>query len=83
MVYFTDGGKYMSVRSRYQSRIARWSVSYYDLVLLVLPILLVGGFVVSALSSVPINVGTMLAGVASSLVVGDAVFKRPPSGQSE
>ncbi|WP_435155379.1 hypothetical protein [Haladaptatus sp. DFWS20] len=73
----------MSVRSRCQSRIARWSVSYYDLVLLLLPMIIVGGFTVSTLSSVPINVGTLLTGFVSSLVVGDAVFKRPPSGQSE
>ncbi|WP_049969582.1 hypothetical protein [Haladaptatus cibarius] len=73
----------MSVRSRYESRIARKSVSYYDLVSLLLPVIVVGGFAVSLLTAVPKTIGTMLTGFASSLVVGDAVFKRPPIGRSE
>ncbi|GAA0226057.1 hypothetical protein ACFFQF_10690 [Haladaptatus pallidirubidus] len=72
----------MSVRSRYRSGIAQWSISYYDLVLLVLPVILMSGFVVSTMGSVPMNVGIMLAGLASAITIADALFNRPPTGRS-
>ncbi len=72
----------MNGENQNMSRIARWSVSYYDIVLLALPIVLVGGFVLSAVSPVPVDTGLVLTGVASALLVADALFKRPPSARS-
>jgi hypothetical protein len=76
----------MSVKKEFTSRIARWTLvtrfSYYDLVLLALPVVLLAGLVVSAALSVPFHVGTMTTGLVAAFVLADAMFKRPPTERS-
>ncbi|WP_227353465.1 hypothetical protein [Haladaptatus salinisoli] len=76
----------MSAKTKFTSRIARCArlarFSYYDFVLLALPVVLLAGPVVGATLSVPFHVGTTAAGLAAAFVLADAMFKRPPTGRS-
>ena len=72
----------MTGRPSPRSRIARWAIalSYYDLVLLLLPAPFIVGLFAGATLSIPLHVGVMAAGAASSVLVADAVFRNPPTG---
>ncbi|WP_433626761.1 hypothetical protein [Halomicrococcus sp. NG-SE-24] len=75
----------MTGRTKFSSRIARWTrtFSYYDLVLLLVPLPFLVGLFAGITLSVPLRVGVTTAGVVSALLVADAVFRNPPiNGQS-
>lgn len=72
----------MSIQEKFGSRIARWEISYYDIVLFALPVVLLVGAVAEVLLPVPSHAGITAAGIVSALVLGDAMFNRPPSGRS-
>ncbi|RBI63498.1 hypothetical protein DMJ13_02885 [halophilic archaeon] len=75
----------MTGRTKFSSRIARWTrtFSYYDLVLLLVPVPFLLGLFAGITLSVPLRVGVTTAGVVSALLVADAVFRNPPiNGQS-
>jgi hypothetical protein len=75
----------MTGRTKIGSRIARWArtFSYYDLVLLLVPLPFLVGLFAGVALSIPLRVGVTTAGVVSALLVADAVFRNPPiNGQS-
>ncbi|WP_128476586.1 hypothetical protein [Halorussus pelagicus] len=55
------------------------NVSYYDLVLAVVPLPLLVGFFADAVLAVPNQTATMAGGVVSALVVGHLLFGDPPT----
>ena len=71
----------MRVRNRFDSRIARWPVSYYDLVLLAVPSVLLVGIVAAATLSIPFHLGITVASIVSASFIADAMFNRPPSNR--
>lgn len=69
----------MTGRNELPSSIAHWQFSYYDLVLAALPLALLVGFLAGALSSIPPRSALAAASAVAALLVGDAVFRNPPS----
>jgi len=64
------------------SRIARWAtaMTYYDLVLVLLPIPFLVGLFAGVTLSIPLHVGVVAAATLSALILADAVFRNPPTG---
>lgn len=71
----------MRVRDRFDGRIARWPVSYYDLVLLAVPSVLLIGVVAATTLSIPFHLGVTVASIVSAGFIADAMFNRPPSNR--
>ena len=64
------------------SRIARWAtaMTYYDLVLALLPVPFLVGLFAGVALSIPLRVGVVSASTLSVLILADAVFRNPPTG---
>jgi hypothetical protein len=61
-------------RTRFDSRIARWAVSYYGLVPLVVPSVLLVGLVAAATLSIPFHLGITASSIVSAGLLADAMF---------
>jgi len=64
------------------SRIARWAtaLTYYDLVLALLPVPFLVGLFAGVMLSIPLHVGVVSAAAVAAVLVADAVFRNPPTG---
>lgn len=59
------------------------SVSRYDYVLTVIPVVLIASTIATTLTALPVQGGIAVASLAGALVMIDALFIHPPAGSDE
>lgn len=54
------------------------TLTYYDKILVAIPVSLVGGILVGLLTSVPVRLGLLAGALIATIWIYDAMFRNPP-----